>query len=238
MPMFARAAPSTIARAMLAHAKCALIAAPLREAENLLLKARNLDPGSSEAERMLESIRLSRATKRFLLIPEKGGKRITILVSDVVTVGRMEADILIADERVGRGHLRIRIHEDSAEAESRGLVNEVRLRGAPISKVRLEDGDILDLAGAARFEVRLCEGPDQGGKVPVSVRLSTGMDEFLLLRARIRCERADAGLAFRPDGACAFSLESGAVVFRKPGGAQVLHPGATLDYKGLRFAAV
>lgn len=173
-----------------------------------------------------------------LLVPEMGGKRTMIICADAVTFGRTEADIAIADERIRRGQLRISLFVGGAMAEADGAARGTLLRGEPLSSARLADGDVLDLAGAMRLEVRLFAGLDAGGESAVSALVSSPMDDILLLRAAVRCACTDAGLIFSATGDCAFSIESGAVVFRTPVGAQFVHPGGTLEYGGARFAEI
>jgi pSer/pThr/pTyr-binding forkhead associated (FHA) protein len=230
----------------------------VRAAQDNIEKALSLNPVNSRAGALRRDLEDSRKTHRLFLIPEKVGKKIIIIKADVLTIGRIETDIEIDDERISRKHLKISLMGNSVVAEDLDSTNGTKHRGEALTRSRLEDGDILNLGGAVEYQIGLFSGAaptletrlasdsapvNLTVKQPQTARQLLGLvlsskkhDVFCPIQ-EIPCDASDLGLMPRNGGRCRFVVSEAALLFITPGKCQVLYPGATLEYKGLSYRA-
>ncbi len=73
-----------------------------------------------------------------------GGVAHTRILGDAVTVGRhTDNDIQLLDPEVSKAHLVIRRSKDGYTLEDLGSANGTQINGSPITRARLQDGDVV-----------------------------------------------------------------------------------------------
>jgi eukaryotic-like serine/threonine-protein kinase len=91
---------------------------------------------------------------RVILVSEKTGGEIHLTRATNVIGRGSDSDVVIKKSDVSKRHCRILLRDDYAEVEDLDSVNGTSVNGEPISRRRLSDGDMLEIAEYA-FRVRL-----------------------------------------------------------------------------------
>jgi serine/threonine protein kinase len=95
-----------------------------------------------------------RAAVPTVLLTSKSGKQVRLFQASTIIGRAQECDLVLRSADVSKKHCRILIAEDRVVVEDLGSVNGTTVNGKPIEKVRLHDGDKLDIAGHL-FEVQV-----------------------------------------------------------------------------------
>jgi pSer/pThr/pTyr-binding forkhead associated (FHA) protein len=94
-----------------------------------------------------------------VVLIKKTGKKIR-LFSSTTFIGRAEdCDIIVRSADVSKHHCRILLKPDTAVVEDLGSANGILVNGKPVARMRLQDGDELDVCGHL-FRIQM---PKPGG---------------------------------------------------------------------------
>jgi pSer/pThr/pTyr-binding forkhead associated (FHA) protein len=92
------------------------------------------------------------------LEPADGGERVAVPPGEL-TLGRAaSASFVVESPAVSKLHARIERHPTAVFVEDLGSSNGTELNDRVVARARLRDGDVIALAGAARFRVRIVSG--------------------------------------------------------------------------------
>ncbi len=233
-------------------------------AGELLTKAFGANRELTEAETLLGKIEKSRKAEKLVLTPEKIGKKVFIFKKDVITVFRKdfkEPDIEVNSKTVSRdAHLKIAVMENKVLAEDQNSSAGTKIGGELLkggSRLEINDGDIVDFNGAYQMTAHICRGgagraaPTVLGGTVVSSELRhesaesktigavvfEGEDDrnFIMLLNSAPVAFKSIGLVYEKAGDCSICLKDGAVLLMTADYTEILHPGAMLEYKGIRY---
>ena len=145
--------------------------------------------------------------RQFQLIVRRGEQHdVRTFDQDVVVVGRAkECDVRLDDRRVSRRHCRIERRDGTFVLVDEGSQNRVRLRGQPIERCELRDGDAFAVGGfelrfalpepdgATLDETELADTPRSARDVAAFVELARALNEEQDLR-RLLTSVVDAAI--------------------------------------------
>jgi serine/threonine protein kinase len=132
--------------------------------EQICMTCLNKDPAGrySSASLLAEELRRFRTTPAgkpssslsmgttlpaVVLMMPKTGKRIRLFNSATV-IGRAEdCDVIVRSAEVSKHHCRILLKPDALVVEDMGSANGIRVNCKPVERLRLQDGDQLDVCG-------------------------------------------------------------------------------------------
>ncbi|MFH1824488.1 MAG: FHA domain-containing protein, partial [Candidatus Firestonebacteria bacterium] len=132
--------------------------------ENVLQKVVKINKDFKEAEDILDSIRKSKNTDKLCLVSKQTSKKVYMLKNDIITFGCKKDDYMpdvnINNPRISRKHLKLCIIENNVIAEDDSSANGTYYGSDKITKMQLEDGDILDLAHSYKIVIHILRGSE------------------------------------------------------------------------------
>lgn len=118
------------------------------------------------------------------------GEMINILFGSQMLFGRDKScDVSLAEDRVSRKHLLIRIDQDAVRLADLGSTNGTTRNNEPVTdEIILETGDLVCLGQGSTFEVRIVTREE----MVTSVRFAGGSDAYLLVAQELIIGHSDS----------------------------------------------
>lgn len=136
-----------------------LTSAEVRSALSLLAEILADYKDFEDALHLQQEIEACKESQKFVLHPRNREKEILLFCKDEIILGRededVQPDVVIADRRVSRRHLRLDILEDHVVAEDLQSTGGTFVNGEKITSRKLTDGDILNMAKLFEYTVSI-----------------------------------------------------------------------------------
>jgi hypothetical protein len=205
----------------------------------LLAEAEQSFDALPESFGKVRKLKIASGCSRFLLTPETLGRPVLVLLKGQMLLGRAgepDLDLGLQDGRVSRKHLKLTLAGSRLVAEDLGSTNGTFLRGERLKRpVYLEQGDILEVAGACSFTVHIRS--NGGSKMLEAVWLEGRDGDTLLIpdSGRFSFGFRSSGLVLEKDGVWSLRRGPEVALVSGPAGEFVLTPGMVLKDRGLAY---